>query len=83
MAMAASTLRGLPTPELALLARAATSELARRSEPEAFSELLDIQQHLGVSLGDAARTLAAHGSWSSVAELSGTTKQAAWSRWSG
>jgi hypothetical protein len=83
MGTAARDLRELPIPELARLARAATLELARRSEPAAFSALLDLQQQLGVSLGESARTLAAQGSWSGVAELSGTTKQAAWSRWSG
>jgi hypothetical protein len=70
-------------PELARLARTVVGELSRRLEPEAFSELLEVQQYLGVSLGDSARMLAAQGSWSGVAELSGTTKQAAWSRWSG
>ena len=37
--------------------------------------------HVGQCLGEAARALAANGSWSQVADLSGTTKQAAWSRW--
>ena len=34
-----------------------------------------------VSVGISARTLAEAQSWSSVAGLAGTTKQAAWSRW--
>jgi len=45
----------------------------------------DLEQLSDSELGDLARqaltALAANGSWSQVADLSGTTKQAAWSRW--
>ena len=36
---------------------------------------------VGTSLGESARLVAERGSWSQVAQISGTTKQAAWSRW--
>jgi hypothetical protein len=69
--------------ELAEQARAAIRALAVRPELEAFHELLGLSQLVGESVGESARSLAAHSSWSQVAEVSGTTKQAAWSRWSG
>jgi len=43
--------------------------------------LLGLSQYVGECLGISARTLAEAQSWSSVAGLAGTTKQAAWSRW--
>jgi len=69
--------------ELAEQAQAAIRALAVRPELEAFHELLGLSQLVGESVGESARSLAAHSSWSQVAEVSGTTKQAAWSRWSG
>jgi hypothetical protein len=68
--------------ELTEQARTAIQALANRPEVEAFHALLGISQLVGQSVGDSARLLAAHSSWSQVAEVSGTTKQAAWSRWS-
>lgn len=72
----------LTTGELAELTRTAISMLAERGQ-EGFAELLNLHEHLGLSVADAARAIAAQGSWSQVAEVSGTSKQAAWSRWSG
>ena len=77
------SLDGLSPVELGRLARDALSALASRGDPEAFAELLSMNAHVGLCLGEAARTLAAHGSWSQVGDVSGTTKQAAWARWSG
>jgi hypothetical protein len=69
--------------ELSAQARTAIQALASRPEVEAFHVLLGLSQLVGESVGESARLLAAHSSWSQVAEVSGTTKQAAWSRWSG
>ncbi len=74
-------LDSLSTAEVAELARRAMSVLASRADQESFSALVDLQSHAGVSLGEAARGLAAYGSWAQVGDLMGTTKQAAWSRW--
>lgn len=71
-----------PTTEVAALARAALEALAQRDDPDAFAQLLELAQANGECLGVSARTLAEHGSWSAVAVTAGTTKQAAWSRWS-
>lgn len=76
-------LTGRSTAELGQLARAALSALALRGDPDAFAELLGMNAYVGECLGEAARTLAANGSWSQVGDVSGTTKQAAWARWSG
>jgi hypothetical protein len=73
----------IATGDVAEIARAALESLAQRSDPEAFVQLLTLAQLNGECLGISARTLAEQGSWSSVAEAAGTTKQAAWSRWSG
>jgi hypothetical protein len=70
-------------PELSQQARVAIQALAERSDVAAFHALLELSHLLGESVGGSARLLAAHSSWSQVAEISGTTKQAAWSRWSG
>jgi hypothetical protein len=40
-----------------------------------------VSAHAGQRVGDAARALADTTSWTEVGEASGTTKQAAWSRW--
>jgi hypothetical protein len=69
--------------ELAEQARAALRALATRPELEAFQELLGLSEVVGECVGESARSLAEHGSWSQVAEATGTTKQAAWSRWRG
>ena len=67
--------------ELAALVRRAVNELARRPDSAVFAELLSLQEVLGRALGDSARTLAEHGSWARVADVAGTTRQAAWHRW--
>lgn len=75
-------LAGLTTPQVADVARQAMSELAARGDHESFAALLSINGHAGVCVAQSARSLADAGSWSQVADLSGTTKQAAWSKWS-
>lgn len=75
------TLAHLSDDELDSLLRAAIAELASRGTTEAFAVLIGVSGQLGISLGEAARLLAERGSWSQVAQVSGTTKQAAWSRW--
>jgi mevalonate kinase len=67
--------------EIGDLVVTALRELARRSDRKAFEELLRVSDELGQCLGLSARTLASSGSWSQVADVAGTTKQAAWSRW--
>lgn len=67
--------------ELAALVRRAVCELVRRPDSAAFAELLSLQEVLGRALGDSARTLAERGSWARVADVAGTTRQAAWHRW--
>lgn len=69
--------------QLAEQARAALGALARRTDLAAFQELLGLSQYAGECVGESARSLAEHGSWSQVAEATGTTKQAVWSRWRG
>jgi len=59
----------------------ALRELAGRPDRRAFEELLRASEELGLCLGRSARTVAESGSWSQVADVAGTTKQAAWSRW--
>ena len=68
--------------ELEELARNALSCLAERPDPEAFAALLRLSAVVGESLGISARALAVSGSWAQVGEAAGTTRQAAWSRWS-
>ena len=70
------------TAEHAAQARRAIDELATSPDPAAFSELLALSAHVGQALGVSARHLAANGSWASVADLAGTSRQAAWQRWS-
>ena len=74
-------LGGLSESELAALARQIADELSTRGTREAFGELLRVVAYVGERVGDAARLLAAANSWSQVAEVSGTSKQAAWERW--
>jgi hypothetical protein len=74
-------LAGSTPGELADLAEAAVRSLARSDDPAAFAHLLRLTRILGECVGSAARTLASERSWSGVAEIAGTTKQAAWERW--
>ncbi len=68
--------------DLAALARDAMSILAVRADQEAFSQLLTVSAHAGQCLGEGARRLASAESWTQVADLTGVTRQAVWSRWS-
>ena len=63
-------------------ARDTITELAAAPDQEAFQALLRLSALVGECLGVSARTVAASGSWARVAEVAGTTRQAAWSRWS-
>jgi hypothetical protein len=67
--------------ELADLAEAAIRALAQKEDPAAFAHLLRLTRLVGECLGIAARTLAGERSWSGVADIAGTTRQAAWERW--
>jgi hypothetical protein len=67
--------------QIADLVVRALRELASRPDPRAFEALLQVSEETGHCLGLSARTLAESGSWSQVADVAGTTKQAAWSRW--
>ena len=71
------------TDELAALAEAAIDALARSGDPAAFGHLLRLTRVTGEAVGMAARTLADHSSWTGVAEIAGTSRQAAWERWRG
>lgn len=67
--------------EMATLICRITDELSARGTREGFAELLRVVAYVGERVGDTARLLAASNSWSQVAEISGTSKQAAWERW--
>lgn len=67
--------------EIGELVVSALRELSARPDRRAFEELLRVSDEVGQCLGQSARTLAESGSWSQVADVAGTTKQAAWSRW--
>jgi hypothetical protein len=67
--------------DLADIAEAAVRSLAESDDPAAFGHLLRLTRVVGECVGTAARTLAGERSWSGVAEIAGTTKQAAWERW--
>jgi hypothetical protein len=69
------------TEELAALAEAAISLLAERADPEAFGHLLRLTRIVGEGVGVAARATAQRGSWAGVADIAGTSRQAAWERW--
>lgn len=58
-----------------------TDELTGRGTREGFAELLRIVAYVGQGVGEAARLVAESNSWSQVAEISGTSRQAAWERW--
>lgn len=74
-------LAAAPASELADLVRRAIQELARRTDHAVFAELLSLQEAIATALGESARTLAEHGSWAQVADVAGTSRQAAWQRW--
>lgn len=75
---------GSATPaDLESAAWTAVEQLAELADPEAFQALLRLSGLVGECLGVSARTLAEAGSWAKVAEVAGTSRQAAWSRWSG
>ncbi|HEY5821472.1 MAG TPA: C45 family peptidase [Propionibacteriaceae bacterium] len=67
--------------ELGGLTRRMIDALSHRSDETAFAELLGLYETLGVAMGESARTLAEHGSWSRVAGVAGVSRQAAWYRW--
>jgi hypothetical protein len=67
--------------EMAALIYRIADDLSARGTREGFAELLHVMAYVGERVGDAARMLAASGSWSQVADVSGTSKQAAWERW--
>lgn len=67
--------------ELAELACRAAAELSSRGTREGFAEMLRVVAYVGERVGDAARLMATSHSWSQVAEVSGTSRQAAWERW--
>jgi hypothetical protein len=69
------------TDELAALAEAAVAALAQRGDPAAFGHLLRLTRVVGESVGVAARATAERGSWAGVADIAGTSRQAAWERW--
>jgi hypothetical protein len=68
--------------DLSDLAQASIRGLAESEDPAAFGYLLELTRLVGESLGLAARTLAHESSWSQVANIAGTSRQAAWERWS-
>jgi hypothetical protein len=63
--------------ELGDLARDVLRALVTRAEPEAFQTLIGLSQVLGEGVGESARLLAEHGSWTRVAEAAGRTRWAA------
>ncbi|UJH70103.1 hypothetical protein [Ornithinimicrobium sp. INDO-MA30-4] len=67
--------------EWAAQARAAIDALAAWPDPAGFQHLLALSEHLGLAIGESARTVAQQGSWGQVAGYASTSKQAAWSRW--
>ena len=69
------------TEELAALAEAAITALAQRGDPVAFGHLLRLTGLVGECVGVAARATAERGSWAGVADIAGTSRQAAWERW--
>ncbi len=75
------SLAGSSEGEMAALIYRIVDELSTRGTREAFAELLHVMAYVGERVGDAARMLAASDSWSQVAQVSGTSKQAAWERW--
>mgnify|MGYP001562501290 FL=1 len=68
---------------LAASVRHALHALVESQDPAAFAELLALGQAVGECVGEKARRLSQERSWSAVAQASGISKQAAWSRWRG
>ena len=66
---------------VAAAARELIDELAGFPDSAAFQELIGLGYYVGRALGASARLLAEKGSWSQVATVAGTSKQAAWERW--
>lgn len=81
MATLGDDLDRLSSDDLGALARDAMSILAQRGDQEAFAQLLTMSAHAGQCLGEGARRLATAESWAQVADLTGVSKQAVWSRW--
>jgi hypothetical protein len=67
--------------QLADVAEVAVRALALHEDPAAFTYLLRLTRVVGECVGVSARTLAQEGSWSRVADIAGTSRQAAWERW--
>lgn len=67
--------------ELGELTRRMITALSYRADEKAFAELLGLYESLGTAMGESARTLAQHGSWSRVAGMAGVSRQTAWYRW--
>ena len=82
MPYSAERISKLSSHELSTLVTTALHELATRPDTDSFQALLGASQEAALCVGQSARLLAEHGSWSQVAQISGTSKQAAWSRWS-
>lgn len=74
-------LDGLTEAQLGALICRVTDELTGRGTHDGFAELLRVVAYAGQRVGDAARLVAQSDSWSQVAEISGTSRQAAWERW--
>jgi len=74
-------LDGLTEGELGALICRVTDELSGRGTREGFAEMLRVVAYAGQRVGEAARLVAESNSWSQVAEISGTSRQAAWERW--
>ncbi len=81
MPYSAERLSKLSSQDLSALVTTTLRELAARPDTDSFEALLAASQEAGLCVGQSARLLAEHGSWSQVAQISGTSKQAAWSRW--
>lgn len=76
-----TSLDTLTEAELAAVIRRVTDELCARATRESFAELLTVVGYVGERIGESARLLATANSWAQVAEISGTSRQAAWERW--
>lgn len=74
-------LQELDEAELSALIGRAADELSSRGTAASFAEMLKAVAYVGEQVGVAARGLATANSWSQVAQVSGTSKQAAWERW--
>ena len=81
MPYSAERISRLSSQELSALVATTLRELAARPDTDSFELLLAASQEVAHCVGQSARLLAEHGSWSQVAQISGTSKQAAWSRW--